>query len=167
VCYRELLKHRRLTHYPRCDHCYFISRNSDVLDKHDCKHHRTPAVTKKKKVNTKACPDCGIVPKTTQTLNKHIATVHKKLRPFKCDQCDYRATRKEYLAEHVNGVHKGNKVECKYCGYATANVYYIKKHEKNCERKAEKKQEIAPKHEEPLATSSSSLTSLPSKLFCL
>ena len=41
----------------------------------------------------------------------------KMLSRFLCDQCNYRATRKDTLFQHINSIHKGFKFPCDQCEY--------------------------------------------------
>ena len=44
--------------------------------------------------------------KSVMSLKTHINSVHKGLKPFKCNECDYSAYRKEHLKCHINTKHK-------------------------------------------------------------
>ena len=41
----------------------------------------------------------------------------KMLLRFLCDQCNYKATRKDTLFQHINSIHKGIKFPCDQCEY--------------------------------------------------
>ena len=40
-------------------------------------------------------------------LNKHVASVHKGKKPFKCDICDYSCSQKQQMKQHVEKKHDG------------------------------------------------------------
>ena len=42
-------------------------------------------------------------------LNKHVASVHKGKKPFKCDICDYRYPVKTKMKTYFASVHEGYK----------------------------------------------------------
>ena len=48
---------------------------------------------------------------TKGNLKRHIETVHERIKPFKCNFCDYKSARKANLNEHVESAHGGIKAE--------------------------------------------------------
>jgi hypothetical protein len=42
-------------------------------------------------------------------LNKHIAVVHEKKRPFLCSLCTYKSGQKKDLTKHIAGAHEKKK----------------------------------------------------------
>ena len=50
------------------------------------------------------------------TLKKHVLSVHDKVKPFKCELCEYAASEAGNLKRHVLGVHEKMKnFKCKQC----------------------------------------------------
>ncbi|KAG5668141.1 hypothetical protein PVAND_016093 [Polypedilum vanderplanki] len=47
------------------------------------------------------CPECGVIYANKQSLKKHIANVHIKLKKFQCDNCNYSTTTKHSLKSHM------------------------------------------------------------------
>lgn len=47
------------------------------------------------------CPECGLLVANKHNLEKHINRVHKKLRNFACDKCEYKGFFKFNIVEHV------------------------------------------------------------------
>ena len=55
-------------------------------------------------------------------MNKHVASVHERKKPFKCEICDYSCAQKRSLNIHVAAVHEGNKpFKCDQCSYSSVN----------------------------------------------
>ena len=52
---------------------------------------------------------------TRQNLNKHINAIHEKIKPFKCDLCDYACSQKSSMNSHKKHVHEGFKFTCDSC----------------------------------------------------
>ena len=72
---------------------------------------------------------CDYKATTKFNLNDHIMTVHEKLKQFKCDQCDYKAARKFTLKMHIIGIHeKVKKYTCELCDYKGSKKYSLKIH---------------------------------------
>jgi len=54
------------------------------------------------------CDSCGRPFKSRHLLQRHVACVHLKLKPFKCDQCGRAFGRKEMLKQH-RAAHTGRR----------------------------------------------------------
>ena len=62
-------------------------------------------------------------------LDNHIAVVHNKIKPFKCDQCPYRAANIRDKARHVKEVHEKVKpYMCNLCPYRAGRRTLLVKH---------------------------------------
>ena len=62
-------------------------------------------------------------------LNKHVASVHKGKKPFKCDICDYRSSEKGHIKIHVATVHGGKKsFKCNICDKSFSLKKYMTRH---------------------------------------
>lgn len=46
------------------------------------------------------CEACGKTLKTKANLKRHMAVVHEKLKPFKCEHCDFACSIKSNLKAH-------------------------------------------------------------------
>ena len=50
--------------------------------------------------------------------------------PLKCNQCDYRATRRQSLKQHVESMHENVKFKCPNCDKAYSNKTHMLNHKK-------------------------------------
>ena len=49
-------------------------------------------------------------------MNQHVSSVHEQRKPFKCDICDYKCSKKSKMNHHVASVHGGKKpIKCNIC----------------------------------------------------
>ena len=63
-----------------------------------------------------SCDMCDYKTKLKFDLNKHVKSVHLKLRPFSCTTCDKTFTQKTHLLRHCKSVHlKIKNHKCDYC----------------------------------------------------
>ena len=66
------------------------------------------------------CAECSYSTWRRSHLERHIDTVHKKLKPYKCDICPFSTGRKGHLDRHVDNVHKKIKsFLCDKCSWST------------------------------------------------
>ena len=50
---------------------------------------------------------------------RHVASVHEKKKPFKCDFSDYSCTQNRFLSKYVLSVHEKKKpFQCEICDYS-------------------------------------------------
>ena len=49
------------------------------------------------------CDLCGAAYGRKSHLKDHINVVHNDIKPFACDQCSYRCTRRYLLKDHIKG----------------------------------------------------------------
>ena len=52
-----------------------------------------------------SCNRCDFKATWKQSLKEHIDTVHEKVQ-YSCNQCDYKVTTKKYLKRHIGTVYK-------------------------------------------------------------
>ena len=52
------------------------------------------------------CGECDYKASNKHHLWQHVRAIHDKARDFPCDQCDYKAAQKSNLKRHVKNVHK-------------------------------------------------------------
>ena len=55
------------------------------------------------------CNQCDSKFSKKSHLIRHSQDVHEKLKPIKCDLCDYKCARNAHLIKHVSGVHENLK----------------------------------------------------------
>ena len=61
-----------------------------------------------------SCDRCDHKTKDKRHLEKHIASVHLKLKPFKCDKCNQTFSQNSHLQGHISRIHKGHILEKRY-----------------------------------------------------
>lgn len=67
-------------------------------------------------------------------LQKHVITVHRREKPYKCDSCAYQSSTKSTLHKHIAVIHHKDKpFRCQLCPNSTfgqkthlVKVYCIK-----------------------------------------
>ncbi|NXX21185.1 ZN142 protein, partial [Podargus strigoides] len=80
-------------------------------------------------VNTVSpCPDCGYKCKWVNQLKYHM-TKHTGLKPYCCDECDYRTNRADALRVHKETRHQeARSFICEQCGKAFKTRFLLKTH---------------------------------------
>lgn len=43
-------------------------------------------------------------------INDHVKAIHEKFKPYKCESCDKRFSKKVSLEDHVNIIHMNGKI---------------------------------------------------------
>ena len=77
------------------------------------------------------CEQCQFVTVWKTALNRHIRTVHNKIRNHKCGLCALSFAQKSTLQHHVEAVHKKlRKHVCEECGYSATQKSNIRTHMK-------------------------------------
>ena len=71
----------------------------------------------------------------SDTLKKHVLTIHEGVKPFKCKICEDRFADKSGMNRHVKSAHEGKKFECQLCyklfsAKYTLNGHILSVHEK-------------------------------------
>ena len=56
-----------------------------------------------------------------------IAAVHDSER-YSCTHCDYKATRKGNLKQHIQSIFDGKTFQCKFCDHASKQKSHLKMH---------------------------------------
>ena len=73
------------------------------------------------------CVECGKVFSCKSSLQLHVDMVHLKLKPFKCQYCEYSCGYKQALQKHIQRVHSDlNK--CDECGKLLSSKYTLQNH---------------------------------------
>ena len=65
------------------------------------------------KLKPHKCNQCDAAYGGKGDLNKHIKSAHEKA--FDCQTCNKSCSTAYYLREHIKAVHEGRKVKCDYC----------------------------------------------------
>ena len=64
---------------------------------------------------------------------RHVRTSECTMKgQFKCDRCEFKCNRADYLKEHVKGVHDGQKYSCNKCGNSFNWRVTLSRHKKTC-----------------------------------
>ncbi|CAL8079393.1 unnamed protein product [Calicophoron daubneyi] len=75
------------------------------------------------------CAFCNKVFTKNCTLNAHIKTIHKGVKPFECKFCYKGFTRNSDLHKHIDAVHKGLKpFGCEVCQRSFSQKSSLKRH---------------------------------------
>ena len=75
------------------------------------------------------CTLCGKKFKQSETLRKHMLSVHEGKNDFKCEFCEYCTFIKARLKKHIDGVHEKKKdYTCDSCGKSYFSSNLLKMH---------------------------------------
>ena len=78
-----------------------------------------------------ACEECGKNFSFPKNLQLHRDTQHYGIRPFPCDQCDFKATKASILARHKVTKHEHKRVQnvfCDRCGRGFRSAHFLASH---------------------------------------
>jgi len=108
----DMSRHRRIVH--------------DITTDYKTQHLlRAPYVTR-------TCKYCEKEFSHLQSVEKHIKSVHKKIKDQKCGSCGKAFSHPEILRKHVRNVHEGlGKISCNFCGNTYNNNTSLKTHIKH------------------------------------
>ena len=103
-------------------------QDSDKGTEHKKSHNKKAGLGK----GTEAkCEQCQFKTVWKTALNRHIRTVHNKIRNHKCGLCGFSFAQKSTLQHHVEAVHKKlRKHVCEECGYSATQKSNIRTHMK-------------------------------------
>ena len=75
------------------------------------------------------CNECDYSATRAATLKRHVQAKHTFEKPFKCNECDYSATTATNLKRHVQAKHTFEKpFKCNECDYSTMHTTTLKRH---------------------------------------
>jgi uncharacterized Zn-finger protein len=75
------------------------------------------------------CETCQYVFTLKSNLQRHIKTVHEKLKPFQCEICKKTFGHRQNFLDHIKFVHdKIKNVTCNKCGKGFTNLKVLKAH---------------------------------------
>ena len=100
--------------HPICKCCGEAFENQSHLKQHFVSQHKEFSVDNQVGIKKSPCPVCN------KMLDSYGLKYHKKLhegvKPFKCDQCDYRAVIRQDVTKHIRFVHnKERQFQCEFC----------------------------------------------------
>ena len=73
-----------------------------------------------------ACDICGFVARGWMILVDHVNGVHLKIKPYKCDQCEYSSAYYTMMFKHKKNPH----FDCAHCKFVTHSSKLLKEHTK-------------------------------------
>ena len=111
----HILKVHKKQH--QCDICLKSFKSSGILKDHKQFVHEGI------KLKCKLCDFMG----SKKAIHYHNNLVHNE--KFKCDYCDYKASRSNYLRDHIESTHMGISHDCDVCGknFKTNSILKIHK----------------------------------------
>lgn len=108
----------------KCYLCKFHAATSDEMFKHIEKKHE-----RKEQLEPQVCPICGKLVK--QSIQKHIEAIHKKIRNYFCDLCNFSGYERQYLINHMKQAHLVKQISCEDCDFVTISKWRLKLHMRN------------------------------------
>ncbi|XP_063926471.1 zinc finger autosomal protein-like isoform X2 [Zophobas morio] len=118
------------TEWHHCDQCPFKAKFHYRLNRHIRTRHLKN--TEKANFTWYKCAHCRLKTASLEFLNTHVSEKHKKAdAEYQCEQCSYKATRKDLLTRHTRNVHHRdqiNQFQCDQCPYKATRKDYLKRH---------------------------------------
>mmetsp|Transcript_10983 Transcript_10983/g.33690 ORF Transcript_10983/g.33690 Transcript_10983/m.33690 type:complete len:390 (+) Transcript_10983:210-1379(+) len=74
------------------------------------------------------CPECDKSFTRAYYLRRHIDSVHKGIKPFKCEICGKSFSQKGHLNEHVRGRHSTDTLRCGVCSHTFGSKSKLSRH---------------------------------------
>ena len=135
----------------KCNLCEYVIENHIKFAEHMISEHNTPSKkTPSKKTSSKKTSSkksggspavvkegnfpcdreyCDYKASSKAHVIDHIRAVHDKIKAFACDQCSFRSSRKTHLKDHVKTKHDMIKdFACEQCNYKTTRGRLLKAH---------------------------------------
>lgn len=88
------------------------------------------AVPQTKYYSEKTCEICERKFVNGKTLSKHVKSVHLKIKPFICNVCGFKCSRKSVLEVHSRQHKKEKPLECNICQFKTRDQSSLQTHKK-------------------------------------
>jgi len=73
------------------------------------------------------CQECDYTATKKWHLQQHVDSTHKGII-YPCGQCSYEAKTKQTLQRHMRSIHDGVRYPCEFCGYQATQKHCLKKH---------------------------------------
>jgi hypothetical protein len=75
------------------------------------------------------CTECDAKFSSNSQWQRHINSIHLKLKSFKCSQCEYKCSQNSNLKVHINSVHLNlQPFKCSVCEYECSLNSKLKRH---------------------------------------
>ena len=108
-------------------------KNCDLCNKKDNDRRN---IKKLLNVDKFKCVLCEFKCPVNTNLQKHIKSVHNKIKDFECELCDFKCTGKGNLKQHVRYTHdKIKDIKCELCDYICSVKTNLQKHIKSVHNK--------------------------------
>ncbi|XP_044260597.1 zinc finger protein 142-like [Tribolium madens] len=131
---KEYLSHHKKMHHSdtsdkkfSCNICQFKTTVEEALKRHITQTHSSGKLLLE-------CPHCFFTTRYQVHLKQHIVREHtdpEKVEWFTCNDCDYKAKVKGYLARHIKIIHENNDKKmfsCDLCDYKSTTKWNVKRH---------------------------------------
>lgn len=109
-----------------CSQCNFEALKKRDLMRHVRNSHGTNLQHDSANGASIKCNLCDQVFMNNRNLQRHVRVLHKKILPFICDKCEYKAGEERQLTRHMKRVHDGifesearPILKCPKCDYTT------------------------------------------------
>ena len=75
------------------------------------------------------CEECDYKASRKDHLWRHVRAIHDEARDYQCEHCDYKASQKGHLFRHLNAKHgKRKDFACGQCDFVATRITYLKSH---------------------------------------
>ncbi|KAH1002781.1 hypothetical protein HUJ04_008837 [Dendroctonus ponderosae] len=109
-----------------CSDCGKSFRQLSQLKNHEASHKMPDDMPTWSRV--KKCDKCNQFFANSKSLKCHIKTVHEKIKPFICNICGHKSSRKAMLELHMRQHTASKPFKCDYCNYRTGDHNCLRKH---------------------------------------
>ncbi|CRK95899.1 CLUMA_CG009345, isoform A [Clunio marinus] len=120
----HILKNHEKPKHLTCSLCSRTFRTEEGLKNHKSRPHRLP------------CEVCGKMILNNE-LKRHLKIVHFKIKPYQCDNCGKKFSRKQPLIKHLNThkVYRTKDFHCQICRTSFFDKHELRRHILNIHEK--------------------------------
>lgn len=109
-----------------CPDCGLAFKQLAQLKNHEVVHKMPDDMPLWAKV--KKCTKCDRFFANSKSLKSHVKTVHEKIRPFICNICGHKSSRKAMLELHMRQHTASKPHKCDHCPFRTGDPNSLRKH---------------------------------------